>query len=248
MHLSQAFALRSDTRAAQSQFARLRSLRFCTVVRRVHLGRSMREHGRSHLALVPLWMMVVAFVLPTYSACESVESPATFAAGGPTAAAWVTPPFLFALVFSILTVYALSHRRVSLGARRLALAALAAFAASTLGGGALFWFDNSVEWVWLAGAGGSVAAAAVMLRTARGQATWLIWERLIGAFALLALGSGPTLFLGDALIRGQTDSLHPGAYVYLGSVACLLALTVASLTRPVTERYATSRPYPAATH
>lgn len=182
----------------------------------------------SRFAVLPLWVMAAAFVLPAYRACsdDPAHSPLQYASDSPFMTSWVAPPFLFAAVFAVLTTLALLRGgQVSLRTRRIGLAALGAFAAISLTVSSIWAAQESFEWPWLAASLVSVVAAAALIRRARGHEPWRIWQHEVAAFALLGAGAGPSVFLAADAVTHQRH-LAWGGWLYLGALAALLVLAV----------------------
>jgi hypothetical protein len=190
---------------------------------RLQRSESMSEPAATRVsrrAFPALSTLAAVFVLPTYRACsgDPYDSPAHFAASNVGSALWIAPVFLAAFAFALLSVRVLARGAVDLRSRRLGLAALGAVAGSLLLGSAL-------EPVQLVFALPALVAGTVMLRQGRGRSPWEVWEHVLGSYALLTLGSFPSVILiGDAFTA--PDHLGPGAYVYLGGLAALLGVTL----------------------
>jgi hypothetical protein len=182
----------------------------------------------SRFAVIPLWVMAAAFVLPAYRACsdDPAHSALQYASDSPFMATWVTPPFLFAGVFAVLTTLALLRGgQVSLRTRRIGLAALGVFAALSLTVSSIWAIQDNFEWPWLAAGIGSVVAAAALVRRARGHEPWRIWQHEVGAFALIGAGAGPSIFLAVDAVTKQ-NHIAWGGWLYLAALASLLVLAV----------------------
>ena len=193
-----------------------------------------RERLASKRALLPLALMAAVFILPTYRACsdDPLQSPAHFALGDLGSALWIAPSFLVAGLLAFLTARALRKKEVDLTTRRLGLMGLGALGLSALGTALVsLWPMDGMHWVHLAALLGVLTGAGLLVRRARGRPGWQIWEHLLGAFGLTAAVSGPAVFLGAELFFGSRTALGPGAYVYLGSLAALLALTFGAVLR-----------------
>lgn len=201
----------------------------------MHIMSAMRS---ARLAVVPLWVMAATFLLPAYRACGTTYTPAEYAAGSAFGFAWVTPPYLFALAFAVMTTLALKRGAVSQQLRRLGLGAVAAFGAFALTLGAVWTISEPNEWPWLTATAAGVAGSAFVIRQARGKEPWRIWQHLVGAFALLAAAAGPSImFAGEAwswVFRddpARVSSLYLGAWLYLTSLAVLLVQCVVTVFR-----------------
>ena len=182
--------------------------------------------------MVPLGVIAAVFVLPTYASCGGeLHSPAYYASDGLFPAVWIAPVFLFAGLFAALTALALRRGQVDRVSRRLGLAALAALALSTVGVGAFLAAESAGSWPWFAAALLATAAAAKLVRRARGMGPWQIWEHLLAAFAVLAAATCPAVMLGGELLSGSLKSLGPGAYLFLGALAALWAVLGTALVR-----------------
>ncbi len=161
-----------------------------------------RRHAR--VALVPLSVIAAVFVLPTYRSCATApfESPASFATGSVFGALWIAPVFLAAAFFAVLTARALISREVDRRARRLGLGALAVVGLTSITSSTIMLGDqNWVDLVLLCGSMAAALGAAALVRRARGRTPWEIWEHLLAAFAVVAMGmrlrpwSSPTTLL-----------------------------------------------------
>lgn len=188
------------------------------------MGATSTDSGSSRRSLLPLAAMALAFFVPTYRTCSDApfHAPAHYAGEGLAQAAWISPVYLFAAVFAVLTAVALRQGQVSRALRRLGLAALAAFASVTAGLNAVLVGSGEGDWPWLVAALVTALAAAALVRRARGHGPWQIWEHLVGAYAVLAMGTAPAIFLAGDLARGATHSTV-GAFLFVGAH---LALTV----------------------
>jgi hypothetical protein len=193
---------------------------------RVHRLRAMSEPSATRVsrrALPALSTLAAVFVLPTYRDCagEPLHTPAYYASS-PAFFPAVAPVFFIAVVLAVLTVRVLARNEVDRSARRLALGAVGALAVTTVLPPLLL--DGSAWTVVTAAV--ALTCAVALVRSARGKPQWEIWERLLGAFSLVALATLPSeVLLGD-LVQGTTVCFGPGAWVYLASLSALLALTL----------------------
>ena len=185
----------------------------------------------ARLAAVPLWVMAAAFVLPAYRACEAPFSPAEYATHSAFSFAWVTPPFLFAAVFAVLTAVALQRRAATQQVRRLGLLAVGAMAALTLTVSSIWAIAETHEWPWFLASAAGVAGAALLIRRGRGREPWHIWQHLVAAFAVLAATSGPSVFLAVEGVA-RPSNVYWGGWLYLGALVSLLVLSAVNLARP----------------
>jgi hypothetical protein len=197
-------------------------------------------HGNprgSRRAFPPLAVMAAAFFLPSYRACldDPARSAAQFATDGVFEAFWITPVFAVAAAFAVLTALALRAGDVSRATRRLGLAALAALSATTLTFGGIVTAGQVNEWPWLAAGVASTTLAIALVRRARGRAPFQIWEHLLAAFTVLAMGTAPAIFLGGALLSGGA-SLAFGGYLFVLAHAALAAVVGWALLRERSAR------------
>jgi hypothetical protein len=175
----------------------------------------------SRRAFPALSTLAAVFILPTYRACStdvSYSSPAHFASESVASAVWIAPIFLVALALAVLSVKALASGEVDRTTRRLGLAALGALVASMFVGVAM-------ELSQVLFAVPALLVGGAMLRHARGRPAWEIWEHLLAVYAILTVGTFPSVVLiSDAFT--SRDNLGPGAYVYLAALVALLAVTL----------------------
>lgn len=137
------------------------------------------------------------------------------------AAAWTVPVYLFAGLFAVLTALALRSGEVSRTLRRVGLVALGLFALTTVAvHTAMVRSDAVTPWYWVAGALAATAAAAALVRRARGKSPFQIWDHLLAAFTVLAAVTGPAIYLACALPEG-TRHLGPGGFLFLAAHAAL---------------------------
>lgn len=195
-----------------------------------------KEQRTSRRATYPLTLMAVAFVLPAHRTCsgEEFKSPAEHISGGDILL--IAPVFVFAALLAFLTARSMAHGEVTLGRRRLALApiwflalgniALALDQARHLNSSSIL---SSLGFI-LALTVVLTALAVVVLRRARGQHPWRIWEHLLCAFAIAAPATFPATFLNSLVLCGS-DSVTYGAHLFLASQLWLLAVTVPAVLR-----------------
>jgi hypothetical protein len=177
----------------------------------------------SKRALIPLWLMALAFFMPSYRGCsdEHFQSAAHFVAGDFQAALWVTPVFLFALAFAGMTMAALRRGVPSRALRFAGLGSVGAFAMSSIATATLVGLDGgSFEPGWLIAGTVSAALAVWLVRTAKGRAPWQMWERLLAAFAVLAAATFPTIYLGGSVLQGVSLEAW-GAWTFIGAQLAL---------------------------
>lgn len=179
----------------------------------------------SKRALAPLAIMAAAFFIPSYSACadDAPRSAAQFATDGLFEAFWIPPVFIAAGVFAVLTALALRSGHVSRAVRRIGLGTLAVLSACTLSFGGIITAGQANEWPWLAGGLASTAVAVALVRRARGRAPFQIWEHLLAAFTVLAMGTAPAIFLTGTLVSGGA-ALAVGGYLFVLAHAALAVI------------------------
>jgi hypothetical protein len=177
----------------------------------------------SRRSLPALSTLAAVFVLPTYRDCtgEPLHTPAYYAAD-PKFFWAVAPVFFIAVLLAALTVRALARNEVDRRGRKMALAGLGVLAVTMAL--PVVMLETSVGWALTAAA--AITAAVALVRRGRGRPAWEIWERLLGAFGLVALATFPSYVLIGDLVEGSTDSFGPGAWVYLASLGGLLVLTL----------------------
>ena len=178
--------------------------------------------------------MALVFVLPTFRACseDPLHSPAHFATSDLLSAAWIAPPFLIAGLLALLTARALRRKEVDRTTRRIGLVAVAGLGLSALVTGGLYlWPLDGMKGFALGGLVAALGIAGAMVRNARGRQPWMIWDHLLGAFAIIAAVSGPGAFLAGELLFGSRSLLGPGAYLYLGSIVMLIGVSMRAVLR-----------------
>ena len=185
-------------------------------------ARSERRIARR--ASLPLWAIAAAFVLPTYRACDHMESAAELAFDSTGMAVAVIPVYLCALLLGALTTLALSRGEVSISFRRWALAGVmllalnsSAFLIANLGE------DWRVDMVVIAACVPTLVFA--IIRRARGSSPWQIWNHLLLGYAIAAAAAFPTLFLVPYVLRADSNVGY-GADFYVAAVGVLLAVTL----------------------
>lgn len=183
---------------------------------------------RAAVASLPsLAAISAAFFLPFVRGCETMVSPASFVAeswGKWAATVWVVPRFAVAALLGALTLVAILRRRAP--GRRSEVAAFLALVPSLCAYAINVWLlseHRGTAVVAIAGVGGAALAAAAI----RGS-SWVRWERLIAAHAML---SAPLLIVvGDALRDpGGTANVGGGAWLYATALCLQMAFYVASL-------------------
>ncbi len=185
---------------------------------RVSLAQDDRQTARR--ASIPLGLVAVAFLLPTYRSCTdgAILFPAEFVRDA-ASVLLILPVYLCAGALALLTTRALLQRKMDLQTRRLGLGFVLLLVVTNAATLYLAW-RGSPEGMAVALA--SIILAVIAIRSARGHPPWRIWDRLLLAFTFSASGSFPPLFLGAECFRGSRDDLGVGAYLLLSSLAALL--------------------------
>jgi hypothetical protein len=172
-----------------------------------------------------LLLMAVAFVAPAWGihswcgTCAMPRSPAHWAAQGlPVGLVMLVPVYLCAALLALLTAVAVTKRKPGFGLRQLGLLVVALFACTVLVSATLLPAPYAVA---------SVAAtlcAGALLRRANGREAWLVWERLLCCFGVIATCSVPSLLLAKFLAEPTLRRFGCGTYVFFGTLASLLVV------------------------